>query len=309
MKNPILDVLKLQEENSNKQKILEAQQKTAEELNSKAKRMSDYEFYSGIYGNMNSGFTEETRIRQNIKKNLLTEGIYRIFSKCVRTPLYENTDFLKRHLSSTFVNESNVNKLLDEFSSKSYLLSELTRNVLEYTDVLYEKAKDCKDSNYVDPDTKEDFYKSIDAIDDMEYVQDSIKARVAAAINRFNIDNTQRKRDIENQLLSTREKINSDMTENLKEHTILKNKQKENMIRNHKKSIFEAMVNNVTNSCYKNEELKSIFFTENNSPDYDKIIDHTKIMYGFLEMLNTTGMKSLTGGYIKEQVNNLKVTS
>lgn len=304
MKNPILDILKLQEQNIQNSRVLEAQQKYNDQLLENQHRMDKFNYINETFGN-SFGISKETIRRNKIKKDLLSEGIYRIFSKCVKAPLYENTEFLKRHLASSFVNENNVTELLNEYHDKTYMLSELTRLVLEYTDIILEKTKE---SESVDPNDKEEFYNKIDEIEDLGYVQDSIKARVSDAINRFNIDNLQKKKDIENQLIATREKINTNMlNDSVKEYTLMESKKKENEIRHSKKSIFEAMVSNVIESCYKNESVKTKFFDENNAPDMDKIIDHTKIMYGFLEMLNTTGMKDVKSEYIKEQVDSLKI--
>jgi len=305
MKNTILDILNLQEQANQKSQILESHSKYNDKLLEDQNKIDKYNFYAETFGGVNTR-TKESLLRDKIKSNLLSEGIYRIFSGSIRVPLYENREALERHLVSSFVNESSSNKLINEFSDKSYLLSELTRNVLEFTEIICEKAKGT-DNDSIDPTDKEDFYNKIDEIEDMSYVQDSIKARVSDAINKFNIDNMQKKRDIENQLIATREKINTDMTEELKEFTLFQSKQKENVIRHKEKTIFEAMVCNVVESCYKNDKLKDIFFNEDGSNDMEKIIDHCKIMYGFLEMINTTGMKELECNYIKEQIDNLKI--
>jgi len=67
------------------------------------------------------------------------------------------------------------------------------------------------------------------------------------------------------------------------------------------------MMYNIIESCYKDNDLKEKFFEESGLPDFDKISDHCKIMYGFMEMLNTTGAQHLSPEYIKEQVDNLRI--
>jgi len=306
MKNPILDILNLQKSNTEKQQILESKNIYDQKLAEEQEQIEKYNYYKETFGHMGMQ-SKQSIFKANVEKELLSEGLNRIFSGCVKTLLYENSTLLKKHLVSSFVNESGVDNLMNRFSEESYLLSELTRLVIEYTDVICEKARENKDE-IIDPTDKEEFYEKIDGIADVGNIQDTVKLRVADAFNQFNINNTEKKRDIENILIQSRENINANMTEEIMEYTKLQNKQKENKIRNSKKTIFESMMYNIIESCYKNNDLKEKFFEESGQPDIDKIVDHCKIMYGFMEMLNTTGAEHLSPEYIKEQVDNLRIS-
>lgn len=305
MRNNLLEILDMQKRNRENEQILESKQQYDEKLSDEQKANEKWKFYQENFGTYGMQ-SKQSMFRSKVEKELLSEGLSKIFSKCVRTPLYENSKLLKDHLIGNFVNESGVDVLMERFSKESYLLSELTRLVIEYTEIICEKSR-ANNDEIVDPSDKEEFYSKIDDIDNIDYVQNTIKAKVADAINTFNINNMEKKRDIENNLIQSREKINNNMTEEIMEYTQLQTKQKENEIRHSKKTIFESMMYNVIESCYKNDELKAKFFEESGAPDMEKIADHCKIMFGFLEMVNTTGMMKLEPDYIKEQVDSLRI--
>jgi len=215
MKNPVLDILKLQKENIEKERILESKNNYDQRLSEEQQDIERYNHYKESYGFMGMQ-PKQSIFKSKVEKELLSEGLNRIFSKCVKSLLYENAALLKKHLVSSFVNESGVDNLMNKFSEESYLLSELTRLVVEYSEIICEKARNNKDE-IIDPTDKEDFYEKIDSIADVGDVQDTVKLRVADAFNQFNINNTEKKRDIENIMIQSRENINANMTEEIME--------------------------------------------------------------------------------------------
>lgn len=303
--NTFFNMLCQKEQKSQKTILKESQEinkgKTDEELN----KINRYNVYKSIYGNMPGKLNEYTQFNKDVKRDLFSEALLLVLNKSIKTPLYEKADLLKKHLVNNFVNESGINELIEENYDKSLFIGNYIHNVLEYSDIITEKAKSSCEK-CVDSEDKENFYDSLN-IDDLDLVSNQIHARVASAINRFNMENMQKRREIENALEITKEKINNAETEKLKEHFQTKGKLLEQKIRHKKKSIFESMVYNVLESCYKSNELKNNFFNEDGSPDMDKITDHCKIMYGFLEMLNTLKLKNISEEYIKEQLESLKI--
>ena len=216
MINEMMALLALQEENKNKKAMLENSTSYEKDLLDKENKREKYEemmMYSPMA--MQMAMEEDTKFRSELKKDLLTEAIGIIFNKAAYFPLYKPANILKEHLVSSYVNEKGATTLLNEFATKTYLLSEMTRIVNEYVEVISEKASKVKDK-VIDPYDKENFYTDIANIADLDYAQAAIKTRVSMAINQFNSDNLEKKKEIENIMNVTRAKLNNNIKDSIK---------------------------------------------------------------------------------------------
>lgn len=186
-------------------------------------------------------------------------------------------------------------------------------NLEIYTESKRKKA--CKEEDdtsiEIDMDSKDDFFDEIEKSDDIDYVSNIIQNRVSRSIDEFIRDNTMDKFKIQDIIQTTQDNINNYNTDDSNEEDIKESfealaKQKLNDITegNRPKTIFECMVYNIANSSYKDEKLKKIY-TENDSLNVDSIVENTKIIYTFLEMLNTTNMVKINESYIQKVLNDL----
>ena len=77
-----------------------------------------------------------------------------------------------------------------------------------------------------------------------------------------------------------------------------------NKIRTAPKGVFHSMVSALSESVLKHEDMHNEFMTEGHL-DMDKIVDRTRIMYTFMEMLNTSRLDRVDEAFISEAITNL----
>ena len=258
-----------------------------------------------------------------IKPMLLTSAIERLLNKCCDKKYCENNDprknesysVVKRNLVSSFVEEmGDINVVLRKFKSKSTMLSEYALLIEEYNDKIIEDTDREEDSMYyVDPETKEDFFKDLDSIDNEEVII-AVRNRVSDAIAQFINKNTEYKLEIQDVLNTTQDKINkvdSDTSledeekEELKESYRGIQKSKINKIKNSKPgTVFEKMVYSMAEAVIKTPTMQTEYMN-NNRLDMDQIMESCELMYTLLELANTSKMVDVDESYIKDVIEGL----
>lgn len=240
-----------------------------------------------------------------IKKSFLSECLYNLFDKSLGFQLEsQEKDVMKRTLVNNFIEEQGLERLLSDFRSKSYLLSEYSRIVKESTDTVLKKCCD-KEEIDIDFETKDDFYDKLDT-EDTEEVANLIKLRVSNAVDEFLQTNMSDKIEIKEIIRKTEEKVNSSKNDAIKESYELAGKAAIAKVRNrNNKGILESMIFNVAKASLKDNDMKEMYMTEG-SLDMDNIVEDCKIMYTFLEMINTTKMVNINESYINNIINSLK---
>lgn len=243
----------------------------------------------------------------NLKKSLLSECIYKVFDKSLGIQLEsQEKDVMKRTLVNNFIEEQGVDRLINEFKSKSYLLSEFAR-IIEET---VKKAKDkCKEENSeelnIDYEIRSDFYDEID-IEDADEIANIIKMRTTSATEEFIQSNMNDKLEIKDIIRATQEKIDSAKKESVKESYDRQGKAAIAKVRNRgNKGVFESMVYAISRAALKDDTMKEMYMTEN-SLNMDNIVENVSIMYTFLETINTTKMINVDEKYITKVLNGFK---
>ena len=56
----------------------------------------------------------------------------------------------------------------------------------------------------------------------------------------------------------------------------------------------------------KNEAARTKFLTESGDLDVDLVVERAKVMYGFLETINTLQLEKVNAKYIEDILNNMK---
>ncbi len=235
----------------------------------------------------------------SVKKSLLAEAVYKLFNSGLG--IHEQStvnNAIKINLVNSFINENGVDKLLSDFKYKSILLSEVSRIVTKYhKQVLESVDKDESDSYKIDPEIKDNFFEELD-MDDFNDVSASIKTRVTDAVEEFIQRNIQDKEEIKDIIQDSKEKVLAAKTQELQEGFEQISKRKINNIRNSRKiNIFEAMVRSLTKGVVIRDDLKATYLNEGKL-DMDRIIESCKIMYTFLETLQTSKMVNIDEEYI-----------
>lgn len=274
-------------------------------------KLDEQRYYERLYAPDNS-LNDYYRFKQSVTEAFLTEALVCLTNSCINSVILkeEYNRKLSRQLVSNFVKEQGASKLLREFKSKSYMLSELAYVCNKHINTVLEKAdpKD-KDSLKINNKQKEDFYKDLDKINS-DKVTDTITSRVMGSTQEFIDTNTKEKMKIKDILTSTKEKIekskNKKNADKLQEGYSALGKQQISAIRENKtQNIFEAMVYSLAKTALANEDAKKVF-VENAAINMDKVIEHCEVMYTFLTTLDTCKIIDINENYILEMLKDMK---
>lgn len=264
----------------------------------------EFDYHSvmeSAYANKNKIFA----LKKDIKKSLLFEAIENIYENSI-PGIQLNTsrsDLMKKNIINKFIQEEGVENLLNKFKTKSYVLSEMSRVVNKYYDIIVEKIDvEHPDAFTIDIDDKNSFYDEIDT-DDVDELTSTIKQRVALSMDEFITNNMQNKVEIKEIMQNTQDKINSNRDE-FKESYEMNGKRAISNIENKPKNILEAMILKLSKSAFTNESVKEVYMKD--SLDIDTIVEDCKTMYTFLEMLNTAKMKKIDRDYVSNILKNLE---
>lgn len=293
-----LDLYFQEQERTKKNKSLALETEQADKYRNEIE-----EFYNIREAGCNKANKKKKQIKK-LKESLLSEAIYMIYNKSLGgIQLEDNSStVIKRTLVNNFIQEQGVETLLNEFRTKSYLLSEMSRIVNKYTNLIVEN---CEEEIDIDSELKSDFCEELDT-DDVGEIVSVIRSRVSNAMDEFIQSNMNDKLEIKEILRATQEKIDSARNEQVKESFEQMGKKAVAQIRTKKtKNIIEAMVYNVSESTMKNEEMKKIYFKDN-SLDMDSIVEKCELMYTFLETINTCKMTKVNESYINNILKGLK---
>ena len=63
-------------------------------------------------------------------------------------------------------------------------------------------------------------------------------------------------------------------------------------------TIFECMTRNITANILRNDAVKQNYITESGQLDTPIVVEAAKVMYGFLETLNTLQLESVNSDYV-----------
>ena len=249
-------------------------------------------------------------VKKKVRDSLLSEAILNLYDKSLGNKVIynKNNDIMKRNLVNTFIKEESSLNLLENFGSTSYLLSETSRVVNKYTDIIVEKCgkNESIDMINIEPDDKDNFFDDLEAIDDNEEVAAAIRMRVNSAVEQFMNDNIKQKAEIKDIIDTAQIRADASKKDEVKESYSIQAKSKISDLTNKRiKSIFECMVYNVAESSLINESMRNIY-TKQNKLDMDLIVESCEVLYTFLEMINTAKMKRINENYIYETLEGLK---
>lgn len=287
--------------------MLQEQEKSCKNNKYKSNNNNEYEEYCKIREEGCKKAKKESAELYNLKKSLLSECIYTVFDKALGFQLEsQEKDNMKRTLVNNFIEEQGLEKLLIEFRTKSYLLSEFARIINETVKtIIEEKSEKSIPEIDIDSELRSDFYDQLNT-DDVDEIASIIKKRTSMAVEEFIQANMNDRLEIQDILRNTQEKIDSTRKENIKESYERQGKAAIAKVRNrNNKGIFESMVFNICKSTIKDPEMKAMYMTEN-TLDLDSIVENVSIMYTFLETVNCTKMIDIDEKYITKVLNGLK---
>jgi hypothetical protein len=177
------------------------------------------------------------------------------------------------------------------------------------------EESDDKDDDDEDSKSNGKVFDELDKEEDVKKAVSLIRKRVSDAEETFIKRNTEDKKQI-NQLLNkisdnikTVEDIDDkdDGKSKVAEESANVARQKINEITEHRPlSIFEKLTRNLSTSIVRNTVTKEMYMTESGKLDMPAVYESARVMYGFLETLNTLQLEKVDKEYIKEILDNMK---
>lgn len=294
--------------------FVEAAIDTYNESNKVAKTIYETKFQQDAAVVLEHTMSREGRLNryrsfvETVRSSLVVECMYNILENALEPNKRDltNTSIL-RAMCSQYVMENGYDNILNRMRTASVTTSEMYKLIMETADRMVEAANpDEPDTFVVQPEMKDDFFKSLNYSDSQE-ISDAIKDRVSAAMDDFVTANTKDHEDIETALQQAQEKIQAtpDDQEGLKESYDHLAKQKISKIRNAPKGVLHSMVSAMCESVLKNPDVHAEFMNEGHL-DVAKIVDRVSLMYTFMEMLNTSRLEKVDTAFVENVISDLK---
>ena len=165
----------------------------------------------------------------------------------------------------------------------------------------------------IEPEPEDYDNKVLEDLDKEEDVQKAvalIRQRVADAEETFIKNNAKDKEQINALLgkISDNIKTVEDMSENDKEkgkdavaqeNVRMSRRSIDNITNNRPLSIMEMFARQLNKDIIRDEALRETYIEEDGSLDMDTIVESSKVLYGFLETLNTLQLKTVDSKYIE----------
>lgn len=241
-----------------------------------------------------------------VKEALISESIKYIFDQCFnRVYLSEDLKYnnIKENMIKTFIKTEGANNLLNRMKYGSEFLAEFA--------VLIEKAHkdicksvDCKDDEYViDTETRDSFFNNVTNIS-VDKITSKICDRVGDAVEDFVIQNAKKRSEIKDVLQKAQDKISGSAAQ--QESANIVTTRKIRSIQNRPTNLFGAMVMEVAKATVKlPEENRKQFVKEDGNIDIDSVVEATKVMYTFLETVNTLKLADFNEKVVADVVANI----
>ena len=145
--------------------------------------------------------------------------------------------------------------------------------------------------------------------EDVQKAVEIIRSRIADAEETFIRNNAEDKKKIDE--LLNKISTNVKTTEDLGDKDETKAKIAEESVRMYKRhidsikenrplTVFEKMSRNLSRNIIKDEVVRESYITESGTLDTDLIVESSKVMYGFLETINTLQLDKVDNVYIKK---------
>lgn len=255
--------------------------------------------------------------KNDVKEALLSEAIMSIFNDSFNKIYSEDSKFenLKQSLVHGFINESGVDNTIEHFKYASDMLAQYAEVIEEAYHEMTDKAT--PDCCMIDTSAKDRFYDKL-ANADKANVTKQICGRVQDAVETFVTRNAANRQEIKDVLQATQDKIvaqqqknSTDVTTDQTPEEVAESfSQIANMkirkIENTPVNLFDEMAYNACKNLYKIPEKERKDFTlENGKLDMETVMESCKVIYTFMEMLNTTRMHNFKPEELQDFVENV----
>lgn len=256
------------------------------------------------------------KFQEDVKKELLFHSIYEgiLESVCESMAMTSHQREVIANTIVDFINEQDIEDLLDKFKYQNLYLAEFARLINEKSDVILESAKDKikeglpeKDAFQIENDKINDYILNVKGVVPDNFCN-CVYDRVEDAVNNFIDDNRKNKSDIKKIYDDAREKVMaSDGDQEIQQEALRIAKKKEADITNRSTNVFGEMVKIMTESVHRIEPIRESYTNKTtNKIDFGKLVGDVKAIYTFMEAMNTCGIIDVDPQFITETLQNLR---
>ena len=305
----------------------------------------DFDVYDTYYTKKDKAVVDKdilNNFSEQVRTDLLTKCLYDGMLKKVLKEQYANKHekALAKNLVKNFIKEHGTINLINSFKNKSVYLNEWYEDIVAYHDAIMEQATAVavsvgipeKNIFEIEDKTIKDFI--IDTKDTIPHdITKIITNRVEDAVSDFIDSNKKQKEELRKVYEKAKQKLDTiddmdntinsndplmqdfngdpntelDPKYNVQQEAVRMIRSKQRSFREQAKNVFSIMTDNTLEVIHRNQIIKEAYTTGlNNRIDFQKLVNDTKVMYSFMECVNTLGIVDLDENEIASILNKMK---
>lgn len=305
----------------------------------------DFDVYDTYYAKKDKAVVDKdilNNFSEQVRTDLLTKCLYDGMLKKVLKEQYANKHekALAKNLVKNFIKEHGTINLINSFKNKSVYLNEWYEDIVAYHDAIMEQATSVavsvgipeKNIFEIEDKTIKDFI--IDTKDTIPHdITKIIANRVEDAVSDFVDSNKKQKEELRKVYEKAKQKLDTiddmdntinsndplmqdfngdpntelDPKYNVQQEAVRMIRSKQRSFREQAKNVFSIMTDNTLEVIHRNQIIKEAYTTGlNNRIDFQKLVNDTKVMYSFMECVNTLGIVDLDENEIASILNKMK---
>ena len=240
----------------------------------------------------------------SVSNYLMETAIYTVFEKVLEESGGDNRDMnIGRNTIKNFVQETGYFKLVDKFLNENLITSQIASLCEEYKAIIMEASKksDAIDEDPVytmDKAIADNFINNIKDIVPEKAIK-IIRDRVADSMDQFLNQQAENKASLVNIYNKANEKVKTAANEAVKEDLTKLAKHEASKVYDRSTDVLGAMVRIMTENVHKVEDLKKVYY-ENNELNMKQIINDSTVVYMALETMNSLGMANMDEAFIQK---------
>ena len=305
----------------------------------------DFDVYNTYYAKKDKAVVDKdilNNFSEQVRTDLLTKCLYDGMLKKVLKEQYANKHekALAKNLVKNFIKEHGTINLINSFKNKSVYLNEWYEDIVAYHDAIMEQATAVavsigipeKNIFEIEDKTIKDFI--IDTKDTIPHdITKIITNRVEDAVSDFVDSNKKQKEELRKVYEKAKQKLDTiddmdntinsndplmqdfngdpntelDPKYNVQQEAVRMIRSKQRSFREQAKNVFSIMTDNTLEVIHRNQIIKEAYTTGlNNRIDFQKLVNDTKVIYSFMECVNTLGIVDLDENEIASILNKMK---
>mgnify|MGYP003083105514 FL=1 len=305
----------------------------------------DFDVYDTYYTKKDKAVVDKdilNNFSEQVRTDLLTKCLYDGMLKKVLKEQYANKHekALAKNLVKNFIKEHGTINLINSFKNKSIYLNEWYEDIVAYHDAIMEQATAVavsvgipeKNIFEIEDKTIKDFI--IDTKDTIPHdITKIITNRVEDAVSDFVDSNKKQKEELRKVYEKAKQKLDTiddmdniinsndplmqdfngdpntelDPKYNVQQEAVRMIRSKQRSFREQAKNVFSIMTDNTLEVIHRNQIIKEAYTTGlNNRIDFQKLVNDTKVMYSFMECVNTLGIVDIDENEIASILNKMK---